>query len=135
MVEAIRNLLNQSDKAVLDIKEKLNEEKDKNLSGLQEQLPNQETISSQMRSGVCSLKTANAIDKNYNNFKDILNFLKNKINEGIAKLESINGKIEKVREWLNKIRDLILNFLTPIINILEKFITKKKINMLWRNSY
>ena len=67
MVEAIRSLLNQSDKAIFDVKNKLKEEKGKNLAKVQEQLPTQEEITSQVKSNVCSTETAGAIDKNFNN--------------------------------------------------------------------
>ena len=69
MVEAIRNLLNQSDKTIFDVKNKLKEEKSKGLSKVQEQLPTQEEVTSQIKSNVCSLETSNAIDKNFNNIK------------------------------------------------------------------
>lgn len=119
--EAIRNLINQSDKALFDIKNKLKEEKKKALLKVQEQLPTKEEITSQIKSNVCSTETSNAIDKNFNNIKNKLNGIKDKLNKGIQKLESLNEKIEKIKEWMRKIEEL-LGFLKPIVNILKTII-------------
>ena len=119
--EAIRNLINQSDKALFDVKSKLKEEKNKSLPKIQEQLPTKEEITSQIKSNVCSTETSNAIDKNFNNIKNKLNGIKDKLNKGVQKLESLNLKLEKIKEWMRKIED-ILKFLKPILNILNKII-------------
>ena len=96
MVEAIRNLLNQSDKSIFDVKNKLKEEKDKGLTKVQEQLPTQEEITSQVKSNVCSLETSNAVDKNFNRIKDKLNNIKDKLEKGIEKLEALKEKLAKL---------------------------------------
>ncbi len=118
MVEAIRNLLNQSDKAIFDVKNKLKEEKSKNLAKLQEQLPTQEEITSQIKSNVCSTETANLVDKNFNKFKNKLNNIKNKLDQGIQKLEALKAKLNKITEWMGKIGDLLI-LLGKIILICE----------------
>jgi hypothetical protein len=118
MVEVIRNLINQSDKTLFDIKTKLKEEKNKNLLKVQEQLPTREEIISRIKAETCNTETSNAVDKNYNNIKDKLDFIKNKLNKGIQKLESLNQKTLKIQGWIDKIGKL-LDFLNPIINILK----------------
>ncbi len=118
MVEAIRNLLNQSDKAIFDVKNKLKEEKSKNLVKLQEQLPTREEITSQVKSNVCSPEIANTIDKNFNNFKNKVNGIQGKLEEGIKKLQALKDKIKKITEWMGKIGDL-LKLLGAIIIICE----------------
>jgi len=119
--EAIRNLINQGDKALFDIKNKLKEEKNKGLLKVQEQLPTKEEITSRIKSNVCSTETSNAIDKNFNNIKDKLNSIKDKLNQGIQKLEALNLKIDKIKEWMGKIEKL-LKFLKPILDILNVII-------------
>jgi len=118
MVEAIRNLINQSDKALFDIKTKLKEEKSKNLLKVQEQLPTREEIVSRVKAETCSTETSNLVDKNFNNIKDKLNFIKNKLDKGVQKLESLNSKTLKIQGWIDKIEKL-LDFIEPIINILK----------------
>jgi len=117
-VEAIRNLLNQSDKAIFDVKNKLKEEKDKGISKVKEQLPTQEEITSQVKSNVCSTETAGAIDKNFNNLKDKVNGIKGKLEEGIKKLQALKAKLDKITEWMGKIGDLLI-LLGKIIIICE----------------
>lgn len=126
MVEAIRNLLNQSDKAIFDVKNKLKEEKDKNLAKVQEQLPTQEEITSQVKSNVCSLETANAVDKNFNKIKNKLNNIKDRLKSGIEKLEALKAKLAKITEWMGKLGDLlkILNKIVLICNIIIKVLPK-----------
>lgn len=126
MVEAIRNLLNQSDKSIFDVKNKLKEEKDKGLTKVQEQLPTQEEITSQVKSNVCSLETSNAVDKNFNRIKDKLNNIKDKLEKGIEKLEALKEKLAKITEWMGKLRDLlrILNKIVLICNVVVKVLPK-----------
>ena len=119
--QAIRNLINQSDKVLFEVKNKLKEEKDKGLLKLQEQLPTPEEITSRVKAESCSTKTSNLVDKNFNNVKDKLNYLKDKLNQGIEKLQSLEQKIEKIFGWIEKIKE-ILRFLDPIISILDKII-------------
>ena len=119
--QAIRNLINQSDKVLFEVKNKLKEEKDKGLIKLQEQLPTPEEITSRVKAESCSTKTSNLVDKNFNNVKDKLNYLKDKLNQGIEKLQSLEQKIEKIFGWIEKIKE-ILRFLDPIISILDKII-------------
>ena len=121
MVEAIRNLLNQSDKAIFDVENKLKEEKDKGISKVKEQLPTQEEITSQVKSNVCSTETASAIDKNFNNIKDKVNGIKGKLEEGIKKLQALKAKLAKITEWMEKIGKLFLA-LKSIISICETII-------------
>lgn len=116
--EAIRNLINQSDKALFSIKTKLKEEKNKNLLKVQEQLPTREEIVSRVKAETCSTETSNLVDKNFNNIKDKLNFIKNKLDKGVQKLESLNSKALKIQNWIEKIKRL-LDFLDPILNILN----------------
>jgi len=118
MVEAIRNLINQSDKVLFDVKNKLKEEKDKTLLKVKEQIPTPEEITSRIKSEVCSTEASNAVDKNYNNIKDKLNFLKDKLEQGIKKLETLDKKTEKIKEWMAKIKKILEDILTPIITIL-----------------
>jgi len=120
-IEAIRNLINQSDKSLFSVKTKLKEETKKNLLKVQEQLPNKDEIISKIKAETCSTKTANAVDKNFNNVKDKLKFIENQLNKGIQKLESLNQKTEKIKEWIAKIEGL-LDFLLPVIDILKKII-------------
>jgi len=126
MVEAIRNLLNQSDKAIFDVKNKLKEEKGKNLAKLQEQLPTQEEITSQVKSNVCSLETSNAVDKNFNRIKDKLNNIKDRLENGIKKLEALKEKLAKITEWMGKLEDLlrILGRIVLVCNIIVKVLPK-----------
>lgn len=120
-IEAIRNLINQSDKSLFSVKTKLKEETKKNLLKVQGQLPNKDEIISKIKAETCSTETANAVDKNFNNIKDKLKFIENQLNKGIQKLESLNEKTEKIKGWIQKIRDL-LRFLDPVLNILKKVI-------------
>jgi len=126
MVEAIRNLLNQSDKAIFDIENKLKEEKDKGISKVKEQLPTQEEITSQVKSNVCSTETAGAIDKNFNNLKDKVNGIKGKLEEGIKKLQALKAKLAKITEWMGKIGDLLilLGKIIIICNVIVKVLPK-----------
>ena len=119
--EAIRNLINQSDKVLFEVKNKLKEEGKKNLLKLQEQLPDKEEITSRIKADTCSTETANAVDKNFNNIKDKLNFIKDQLDKGVQKLEALRAKVEKIKGWLLKITG-ILDFLNPIINILNTVI-------------
>ena len=120
-IEAIRNLINQSDKSLFSVKTKLKEETNKNLLKIQEKLPNKDEIISKIKAEACSTETATAVDKNFNNIKDKLKFIEDKLNKGVEKLESLNQKTEKIKEWIAKIEGL-LDFLNPIINILKKVI-------------
>ena len=120
-IEAIRNLINQSDKSLFSVKTKLKEETKKNLLKVQGQLPNKDEIISKIKAETCSTKTANLVDKNFNNIKDKLKFIEDQLNKGIQKLESLNEKTEKIKGWIQKIRDL-LSFLDPVLNILKKII-------------
>jgi archaellum component FlaC len=122
MVEAIRNLINQSDKILFDVKNKLKEEKDKTLLKVKEQIPTPEEITSRIKSEVCSIEASNNVDKNYNNIKGKLNFLKDKLEQGIKKLETLNKKTEKIKEWMDKIKKILEDILTPIITILNKIV-------------
>lgn len=126
MVEAIRNLLNQSDKIIFDVENKLEEEKNKGLAKAQEQLPTQEEITSQIKSNVCSLETANAIDKNFNNIKNKLNNIKDRLKNGIEKLEALKAKLAKITEWMGKLGDLlgILNKIILVCNVIIKVLPK-----------
>ena len=125
-VEAIRNLLNQSDKAIFDVKNKLKEEKDKGISKVKEQLPTQEEITSQVKSNVCSTETAGAIDKNFNNLKDKVNGIKGKLEEGIKKLQALKAKLAKIIEWMEKISKLLiaLELIISICNVIVKVLPK-----------
>ena len=125
-VEAIRNLLNQSDKAIFDVKNKLKEEKDKGISKVKEQLPTQEEITSQVKSNVCSTETAGAIDKNFNRIKDKVNGIKGKLEEGIKKLQALKAKLAKITEWMGKIGDLLilLGKIILICDIIVKVLPK-----------
>jgi len=125
-VEAIRNLLNQSDKAIFDVENKLKEEKDKGISKVKEQLPTQEEITSQVKSNVCSTETAGAIDKNFNNLKDKVNGIKGKLEEGIKKLQALKAKLAKITEWMGKIGDLLilLGKIIIICNVIVKVLPK-----------
>jgi len=125
-IEAIRNLLNQSDKAIFDVKNKLKEEKDKGISKVKEQLPTQEEITSQVKSNVCSTETAGAIDKNFNNLKDKVNGIKGKLEEGIKKLQALKAKLAKITEWMGKIGDLLklLGKIILICDIIVKVLPK-----------
>ena len=91
--EAIRNLINQSDKVLFEVKNKLKEEGKKNLLKLQEQLPDKEEITSRIKADTCSTETANAVDKNFNNIKDKLNFIKDQLDKGVQKLEALRAKV------------------------------------------
>ena len=126
MVEAIRNLLNQSDKTIFDVKAKLKEEKGKNLAKLQEQLPTQEEITSQVKSNVCSTETAEVIDKNFNNIKNKVNGIKGKLEEGIKKLQALKAKLAKITEWMGKIGELLklLGKIIIICNVIVKVLPK-----------
>jgi len=126
MIEAIRNLLNQSDKAIFDVENKLKEEKGKNLAKVQEQLPTQEEITSQVKSNVCSLETSNAVDKNFNRIKDKLNNIKDRLENGIKKLEALKEKLAKITEWMGKLEDLlrILGRIVLVCNIIVKVLPR-----------
>jgi len=118
MVEAIRNIINQSDKALFDVKNKLKEEKDKSLLKVQEQLPTKDDIMSKIKAETCSTEASNAVDKNFNNIKDKLNSINSKLEEGIKKLQALGKKLDKIKEWMNKIKT-ILDFIRPIVKILN----------------
>ncbi len=120
-VEAIRNLLNQSDKTLLNIKKKVKEESNKKLLKLQEQLPNKEEITSRIKANTCSTETANLVDKNFNNVKDKLNFLNNKLGGGLDKFRALEAKIEVINGWIAKIEE-ILSLLDPILRLLKRII-------------
>jgi len=92
--EAIRNLINQRDKLLFSVKTKLKEETKKNLPKLQEQLPSIGEITSRVKAETCSTETSNLVDKNFNNVKDKLKFIENKLNKGVQKLESLNQKLK-----------------------------------------
>ncbi len=125
-IEAIRNLLNQSDKAIFDVKNKLKEEKDKGISKVKEQLPTQEEITSQVKSNVCSTETASTIDKNFNRIKNKVNGIKGKLEEGIKKLQALKAKLAKITEWMGKIGDLLklLGKIILICDIIVKVLPK-----------
>jgi len=120
-VEVIRNLLNQSDKTLLNIKKKVKEESKKKLLKLQEQLPNKEEITSRIKANTCNTETANLVDKNFNNVKDKLNFLNNKLGGGLDKLRALEAKIEVINGWIAKI-EKILSLLDPILRLLKRII-------------
>ena len=95
-IEAIRKLLSQSDKLILEVKGKLKEEKNKNILKVQEQLPTPEEITSRVKSEVCSSEVSNTIDKNFNNVKDKINGIKGKLEGGVKKLESLDQNLKKL---------------------------------------
>lgn len=126
MVEAIRNLLKQSDTALSRVKSKLKEEKDKNLVKLQEQLPTPEDIMSQIKAETCSTQVQNELDKKYGKFKDLLNNIKGILEEGIKKLQALKDKLNKITEWMGKIGELlkILGKIILICEIIAKVLPK-----------
>ena len=118
-MKPIRNILTRHDEGVFDIKNKIEEISQKNLSNIQGTLPTEDECKLAFSNTSCSALGDNKASEKLKRLKDRINSVRQPVNINIANLEKFNRKIDKLVEKIKKLEDLLelLNKLTPILKL------------------
>ena len=126
----IRSLLQQQDKALYQVKQKIKEQGAKQVGKVKEKLPSPQEIKdkfkSELNASTCNANGLKKSQKNYNKLKKLLNILK-KIVEGATKaLKKIKKICDKIMAAIQKILSICVK-LAAIVGTLSTVISVGKI--------
>jgi predicted PurR-regulated permease PerM len=111
----IRNLINRMDKEIFSIENKLDEEKQKRVSKIKENVPNKEEIKQKFTTTACSPIAQKRIEQIYNKLHNKIGKLENIGESGKEKLNNLLSKI-------NKIKDKILPKIESVLEFLKTYV-------------